>query len=150
MNSTRTEVQITTANITDTADIMAINQECLSEPFTEDWYQSHFDSADDFVKVARYRNAITGFIICKIRPEGGYISYLAVQRDKRKLGIGRLLVQAAAQDFRLLGKTHLRLHVQSADDAARGFYARVGFEEVLTVNNYYGKGEPGILLRSEL
>lgn len=143
-------VKIEAAVSNDTQSILAINNHCLTAPFTDRWYQEHVAMEEDKVRVARHEGQVVGFIIYKIRPEGGYISYIAVQPAYRGLGIGTLLIEDGAAALLNLGKEFFRLHVCAKDQAARRFYAKCRFDEILRLNNFYGKDEPGILLKGGL
>lgn len=58
----------------------------------------------------------------------GYIEEIAVLDSARKFGIGRALIEAARDEFRRRGYSHMELSTVPGNEDARAFYARVGFE----------------------
>jgi ribosomal protein S18 acetylase RimI-like enzyme len=58
----------------------------------------------------------------------GWIYYLAVEPSRRKEGHGRAMMEAAEAWLRARGSPKLQLMVRSDNDAALGFYARLGLE----------------------
>lgn len=58
----------------------------------------------------------------------GYIEEIAVLDSARRLGIGRALIEAARDEFRRRGCSHMELSTVPGNEDARAFYARIGFE----------------------
>ena len=70
-------------------------------------------------------------------PEGAAIVRVAVDPARRKAGVGRALVEQAVRDARAGGHGVLTLEVRAGNAQARGFYARLGFQEVAVRPAYY-------------
>lgn len=60
--------------------------------------------------------------------DAGYVHRLAVARAAHGLGIGRALIEWAAEQARARGKRHLRLDTSAANSALRAYYERAGFQ----------------------
>lgn len=58
----------------------------------------------------------------------GWVYYLAVAPDRQRHGLGRVLMAAAEAWLRARGCPKLNLMVRGDNGAARGFYARLGYE----------------------
>lgn len=72
----------------------------------------------------------------------GYMLFLAVARADRGTGLGRRLVEAAAEDHPVL-----TCHVRATNDDAIGFYEHVGFEVGRRVGRYYRDGTDALFMR---
>jgi ribosomal protein S18 acetylase RimI-like enzyme len=65
----------------------------------------------------------------------GWINYLAVSPDRRRLGIGRELMMAAEKVLAAAGCPKINLQVRSANKEAMDFYRAIGFgvDEVVSM-----------------
>lgn len=151
-NMCRTDLSIQIAAPTkeDEGSILSINNQSLTAPFTTEWYQKLSPDDDNFALVAKHTGTVVAFIIYKLRPEGGYISYIAVRGSHRGLGIGSSLIAEAAKALLMQGKEFMRLHVSISDKGAQSFYAARGFTEAARLNNFYGKGKAAVLLKVKI
>lgn len=60
--------------------------------------------------------------------------------SERRVGKGRRLVEKLLQ--RIHGRTHLVYAItRSSNEIAREFYIAVGFEEMVTLKNFYSEGD---------
>lgn len=136
----------------DTETILVINELCFSVPFNERWYKEHKSTPEYTTLVLEERDSgqIFGFVNFLMRPEGGYVNYLAVAPERQGLGLGKKLLQAVAQKVLAAGKAHIRLHTDPSDSKALGFYEKLGFKEQARVKNWYGTGKVGYLMRLDL
>jgi ribosomal protein S18 acetylase RimI-like enzyme len=81
---------------------------------------------------------VVGFAVVR---GDGYVLFLAVRPDRRGEGVGRLLVEKAAEDH-----DKLTCHTRSSNANAVEFYRHLGFEVERRVGNYYQDGETAIYL----
>ena len=58
----------------------------------------------------------------------GWVNYFAVDPDLQGLGIGRELMEEIEGRLLALGCPKINLQVRTANEAARAFYERLGFE----------------------
>jgi ribosomal protein S18 acetylase RimI-like enzyme len=58
-----------------------------------------------------------------------YIYELQVERTKKRLGLGRLLMRACEKIAVELGLKHMALTVLKKNEGARAFYEKIGYEE---------------------
>lgn len=150
MCRTNISIQIAAPTEEDEGSILAINNQSLTAPFTAKWYKELSPDDDNYALVAKHNGRVVAFIIYKLRPEGGYVSYLAVKGSHRGLGIGSLLIAETAKALLVQGKEFMRLHVSSNDKGAQSFYAARGFEEAARLNNFYGNGTTAVLLKVKI
>ena len=84
--------------------------------------------ATSAVLVAADDAGIGGTIMVGFDGHRGWVYYLAVDPGRRRTGLGRSLM-AAAQDWLMVrGSPKLQLMVRSDNEAAMGFYQRLGLE----------------------
>ena len=63
----------------------------------------------------------------------GWVYYLAVAPDRRRSGLGRVLMTAAEQWLGEAGVPKVQLMVRTGNEAVQAFYARLGYAEQDTV-----------------
>lgn len=95
---------------------------------------SRKDSDDAVVLVAEAETHIVGFATADVQPHWSgdrqvYIGLLAVDERSEGNGVGRALVERAKDWARHRGLHRIMLDTGVANHHARGFYARLGFEE---------------------
>ena len=71
----------------------------------------------------------------------GHVKDLAVRRDRRGEGIGRLLLGEALGRLFVEGAGRVKLEVRANNDAARGLYSDFGFVTHHVLSGYYDDGE---------
>ena len=147
---TNISVEIAAPTKEDEPSILEINNQSLSAPFTAEWYRKLSPEDDNYALVAKQNGSVIAFVIYKLRPEGGYISYIAVRGSHRGFGVGSLLIEETAKALLVHGKEFMRLHVSVKDKGAQDFYASRGFTEAARLNNFYGKGEAAVLLKVKI
>lgn len=150
MSKSDITIQIAAPTEEDEDSILAINNQSLSAPFTAEWYKELSPDDDNYALVAKQNGTVIAFIIYKLRPEGGYVSYIAVKGSHRGLGVGTLLLAETAKTLLMQGKEFMRLHVSVSDKGAQSFYAARGFAEAARLNNFYGKGTTAVLLKVKI
>jgi len=87
--------------------------------------------------VACDRGGIAGFAIMEFGEERAHLVLLAVRPTHRRTGIGRRLVEWLVESARTAGIASLHLELRAGNEAARGFYRALGFDETIVVPGYY-------------
>jgi ribosomal-protein-alanine N-acetyltransferase len=87
--------------------------------------------------VACDRGRIAGFAIMEFGDERAHLVLLAVRPTHRRMGIGRRLVDWLVESARVAGMASLHLELRTGNEAARGFYRAMGFDETIVVPGYY-------------
>lgn len=95
-------------------------------------------SRDHYVAVAREERRVVGLVTALIRHTSafresprGMLENLVVARERRRLGIGRRLVEAAVAWCRAQGLAWVELSVAVDNEAGRAFWRALGFEPVM-------------------
>jgi ribosomal protein S18 acetylase RimI-like enzyme len=106
-------------------------------------FLSYLDLAqnrDDYcVRVATLNHGVVGFSVSCVLPNSpvyakrwiGYINDLCVSSSHRRQGIGRMLVQDAAEWLRGAGAESIEVYIALANEPARRFWRRVGGQDYL-------------------
>jgi ribosomal-protein-alanine N-acetyltransferase len=87
--------------------------------------------------VACERGRIAGFALMEFGEERAHLVLLAVRPAQRRQGIGRRLVEWLVESARAAGIASLHLELRAGNEAARGFYRAMGFDETIVVPGYY-------------
>lgn len=145
--NTQIRFRIRKAALADKAAILHINNMVLDCPFEDDWLDRLLVESPDKVLVAVRDEVVLGFLTFICREEGVYITYMAVDSEFQRCGIGRALLKKVIDALPDHGKNQIRLHVKASNLAAISFYEAAGFRPAAQLNNYYGKGKSAYLMR---
>ena len=131
-------LEITSALAEDRADTVALWQETgLTRPWNDpekDFELAWLGTASD-VLLARVGGLLVGSVMVGFDGHRGWVYYLAVAPTRQGQGIGRALMQAAEQWLKARDCPKIQLMVRNDNQAAKGFYAAIGYEEqtVMTI-----------------
>src|SRR5574341_2431418 len=99
---------------------------------------------DTLTPLASDRGRIAGFAIMEFGEERAHLVLLAVRPTHRRAGVGRRLVEWLVESARTAGIASLHLELRAGNEAARGFYRAMGFDETIVVPGYYRGREPAL------
>jgi ribosomal protein S18 acetylase RimI-like enzyme len=99
---------------------------------------------DTLTPLASDRGRIAGFAIMEFGDERAHLVLLAVRPTHRRAGVGRRLVEWLVESARAAGIASLHLELRAGNEAARGFYRAMGFDETIVVPGYYRGREPAL------
>lgn len=91
-----------------------------------------------------------GMVLARAVAEDAEILTLAVVPAVQRRGLGRALIDAAAQESRRRGARALFLEVSSDNAPARALYSAAGFSEVGRRARYYSDGTDALVLCARL
>ncbi|WP_242146008.1 GNAT family acetyltransferase [Sphingomonas sp. BAUL-RG-20F-R05-02] len=111
---------------------------------TRPWNDPHADFAlalatsTSTILLARDGDTLIGSVMVGFDGHRGWIYYLAVAPNRRRGGIGRALMAAAEAWLAELDAPKVQLMVRDTNDAALGFYARLGYapQAVVTLGRF--------------
>ena len=133
----------------DPAPLAAIHARCFPDAWSAKAMAELLATPGTFVFVAA-----DGFILVRAAGGEAEVLTLAVMPQARRHGIGKALVEEAANHALGLGAQALFLEVGVANLPARALYRRLGFVEAGRRKGYYaatpGKPEDALVLRSDL
>ena len=77
--------------------------------------------------VGEFAGHVAASVMAGYEGHRGWINYLAVAPERRGLGFGRRMMEAAEAELAKLGCPKINLQVRAANREALGFYERLGF-----------------------
>ena len=103
------------------------------------FYRSRFDTADSAVFVAEIENQIVGFAYIERDPlnyaelleNGAWLHDLYVDEHAREEGVGKALIDAAAEAAKQMGAEKLLLTVAAKNSAAQKVFEKAGFRPTM-------------------
>jgi len=163
MNIAGTSLQ-TTFNLrqyqpSDLDKVMRINQVCLPENYSPDFFIDLFDRFPATFVVAEIEGKVVGYIMCRIETnlfslsngKKGHVISIAVLPDYQHTGIGNALMLEALQNMQKFYKAkECYLEVRVSNDPAIGLYKKLGFVTKRTLNGYYADNESAYLMTKKL
>ena len=131
----------------DLKDVLAIERASFPAPWTEGMFAEELARDDRVWFVAEEAPALLGFGGIMLAPDGAHVMDVAVAPDLRRDGTGRALMLALARGADAGGAKRLTLEVRSANEAALGMYAQLGFESAGVRPGYYEEtGEDAVIM----
>jgi [ribosomal protein S18]-alanine N-acetyltransferase len=122
----------------DLDEIVALETEAFSNPWTRDMYLRELQNPDvSFLYVLRMEQQIIGFCSFWLVLDEIHINNLAVRHVQRGRGLGTALLTHALQAGASRGAERATLEVRRSNGPARRLYERLGFEVAATRPNYY-------------
>ena len=81
----------------------------------------------DLFLVAVDEGEVIGSIMAGYDGHRGWLNYLAVDPDRRRMGVGRALVEEAERRLRALGCPKINLQIRTTNRDVARFYRALGF-----------------------
>lgn len=134
-------------------DIISI-EENFSENFDKFWsidiLKSDFENENSKYIVAKIDNEIVGFAGIKIILDEADIMNIAVRIDKRKLGIGSVLLEKLIELVVDSNCTSITLEVNENNLPAIHLYEKFNFEKTGLRKKYYNNTDNAIIMKKTL
>ncbi len=129
----------------DSSDIIRIDSESFStmNPTYDLFIYMTYGSE---ILVADIGNAVVGYVVISYREEEAKIMSLAVKKEFRGKGIGKMLLREIIKKARSRGVKRLTLEVRISNRIARELYKKMGFEIAGVIESYYSDGESAYLM----
>ena len=147
MAVTHPDIVIRPMAAADLEQVIAIEQESFSLPWTADHFIDELNSPHSFPLAATGGDgSVVGFICPFLILDEGHILDVVVGSAHRGKGIGRLLTATALAMLRERGAVRVSLEVRVSNGAAITLYRRLGFVEAGRRKRYYENGEDALLM----
>ena len=133
--------------MTDVDGVMAVEHDSFLTP----WSRSAFEEELAQNRRARYivaeeNGAIVGYAGTWLVINEAHVTNVAVSSQRRREGIGRLLMQNLMELARDNDMESMTLEVRVSNAAARHLYAQMGFVEAGIRKNYYSETKEDALI----
>ena len=138
----RKPVNLRNMTIEDIEKVMQIENDSFAAPFQPDYFfvilgRKHYLSLVAIIESEISGEIVAGYLVMKIRADGwAEVQSIAVARDARGSGIGRVLLESALQ----VATDHacsVRLHVSVWNANAMALYKSLGFQAAKWMYDYY-------------
>ena len=133
--------------MTDVDGVMAVEQDSFLTP----WSRSAFEEELAQNRLARYivaveNDEIVGYAGTWLVINEAHVTNVAVSGQRRREGIGRLLMQKLMELARENDMESMTLEVRVSNAAARHLYQQLGFVEAGIRKNYYSETKEDALI----
>ena len=132
----------------DLADIARIDTEVFgADTYPALFFRQALDLWPDLLLIAAVEGVPAGYGLGAIASDGrGWILSVAVGGAARRQGLGEALTSALVDAFRRARAPEVVLTVHPSNDAAVRLYERLGFVREREERDYFGDGEPRMLM----
>lgn len=128
-------------------EVVAIEADSFPRPWTRDHFTAELDSPRSICLIARAPDGRVAGYICTMHVlDEGEILDVAVWREFRGQGVGRMLVARAVSDLNAQGVRTVSLEVRVSNTSAIALYRHFGFVEIGLRKRYYENGEDAMLM----
>jgi ribosomal-protein-alanine N-acetyltransferase len=135
----------------DLEEVLSLERASFHYPWNAEHILNEILSPLSFPLLARLANgACAGYICPMLVLDEGQILNVAVHPLYRGQGVGRILVEAALEEFRKRGAAFVDLEVRPSNSVAISLYTRCGFVITGRRRSYYQNGEDAILMKHEI
>ena len=119
--------------------IVRVENACFSTPWSIDAIKHEIceNKLADFMIACDEENNIIGYIGIWTLLDECQINKIAVMPEKRKIGIGKAILNHVLELTRDMGVKSWYLEVRESNTAAQALYRSAGFSSVGTRKNYY-------------
>lgn len=119
--------------------IVRVENTCFSTPWSIDAIKHEIceNKLADFMIACDEENNIIGYIGIWTLLDECQINKIAVMPEKRKIGIGKTILNHVIELTRDMGVKSWYLEVRESNTAAQALYRSAGFSSVGTRKNYY-------------
>lgn len=119
--------------------IVRVENACFSTPWSIDAIKHEIceNKLADFMIACDEENNIIGYIGIWTLLDECQINRIAVMPEKRKIGIGKTILNHVIELTRDMGVKSWYLEVRESNTAAQALYRSAGFSSVGTRKNYY-------------
>lgn len=142
------------ARTSDARDIANMSRELIEQGLTWAWtparVQHSIGGTDSSVVVARREQRLAAFAIMHFGEDTAHLNLLAVAPEHRRQGLGRQLMDWLTLTAIEAGVFRINLELRTNNEAARLFYARLGFEKLDVVQGYYQGREAALRMSRKL
>lgn len=134
----------------DLEQVMEIENENFSVPWTETGFFTFLIREDTLFLVAQEKEEILGYCGVVMVQDEGDITNVAVKKSWQNQGVGKKLMEELVKSTEQEGVARLFLEVRASNEPALRLYRNMGFVQTGIRKNYYEEPrEDGIVMMRE-
>ena len=131
--------------------VSRIEEESIPESWSARSFEEALNSGNTCFIVCENGNTLKGYIGMWISADEAEITNVAVDKDYRRIGVGRGLIEKLKEKGIDKGVRLFFLEVRESNDAARSLYKKCGFKEVGLRKDFYTRpNEDAILMKFQV
>ena len=131
--------------------VSRIEEESIPESWSARSFEEALNSGNACFIVCENGNTLKGYIGMWISADEAEITNVAVDKDYRRIGVGRGLIEKLKEKGIEKGVRSFFLEVRESNDAARSLYKKCGFKEVGLRKDFYTRpNEDAILMKFQV
>lgn len=130
--------------------VAALEAACFAQPWTKGQLFGAASRTDFRAFVAEDEQGIVGYICGTCLYEDADVARVAVQKERRREGLGGRLLDAFLSSVKAQGAKQAFLEVRVSNAAAIRLYESRAFASIRLRKRYYVNGEDGIEMKKEL
>lgn len=127
-------------------DILKVEAECFSSPWTEAMFISEFTGKFAHYFVAEENGHAVGYMGMWALSGEGHITNVAIGKNYRRRGFARALIQHFIDIAKKENLEFMTLEVRASNEPAITLYKSLGFVQVGVRKKYYENKEDALLL----
>lgn len=141
------KILLQSASLTHLPGIMALENACFSDPWSEDSFKGSLENPLSRLTLAvDEAGEVLGYVLLSVAADEGEILNIAVSPLHRRMGIGQMLLANALDEARRRGAENCYLEVRASNESAIRLYTRSGFSAVGLRKHYYTKPKEDALI----
>jgi ribosomal-protein-alanine N-acetyltransferase len=147
-------IELRLGKLADARRIALMSRDLIERGLPWSWdlprVESEIRCRDSVVLTAWAGRHLVGFAIMHFREESAHLNLFAVDRRCQRCGIGRRLIQWLERSALVAGTFIISLEVRVSNRAARSFYGKLGYTDVVRIPGYYSGREAAIRMSRDL
>jgi ribosomal-protein-alanine N-acetyltransferase len=134
-------------NIGDLGRVYDIESRSFTDPYHPIFLLNLYETYPKTFLVALENEIVVGYVISRVIDSTGHIIAIAVDPEKRRREIGKILMIETMKRLRSSGVNNVWLEVRMSNREAIEFYRTLGFVKGGIVRGYYSDSEDAIILK---
>lgn len=129
--------------------IAALEKECFSSPWSEKGLEEELTNENAVFFTAKESGRIVGYMGMHCILDECYIANIAVSKDERRKGIGRLLLRFAEKRAKDKNCSFISLEVRVSNEGAVALYESENYERMGERKNFYSSPTENALIMTK-
>ncbi|MBO8130144.1 MAG: ribosomal protein S18-alanine N-acetyltransferase [Candidatus Marinimicrobia bacterium] len=146
----KVKAEIREATADDIEMVMEIEELSFENPWSEFSFMNELRNPVTRFYVVEVEDKVRGFVIFWYIDDEIHIANLAVHPEKRRMGLGRMLLEKVIKEAKENGILYIYLDVNSKNEEAKKLYFKYGFEVVGVRKKYYNNRDDALLLTKKI
>ena len=143
------EIKISSMSEKDIDDIVILEEECFSTPWTRDGVESEFTNETARFFVAHCKGEFAGYLGMHIVLDECYIANVAVKEKFRRKGVGNALLSFGEEKAKSENCAFISLEVRVSNEKAIALYKKRGYNELGERKNFYSSPTENALIMTK-